>query len=233
MSLENVREIITNLKIKKVHLVEDMVEASALNPCASEEEIKSAERNCGIIFPDSYKFFLREYANGGFFLLGAEPLMGVGHKVSPSLSKIKNSSFILMEKKQEKDCYIFPQKRSVLLKQLVPFTYGNSLEISNDHWAFLCDKKYPCNDYPVAYVSREEEDVICMLDNFEKWLEIFWRGNADRKGCDPYLPVINFLYPNWKERIDLLDADRSELMDIYDRIRKENDANFKKYGVNG
>ena len=50
MSLENVREIITNLKIKKVDVVEDMVEASALNPCASEEEIKSAER---IISPQS------------------------------------------------------------------------------------------------------------------------------------------------------------------------------------
>lgn len=233
MSIENVRKIIEEMKRKKLDVEECLVKTSTPNPCATEEMILSAEKNCGIIFPESYKTFLKEYGNGDFYLFGAEPLMGVGDKLVDSLTTTKNSLSVLMQKEHGKDCYLFPENRMISLCQLVPFTYGDSLEISNDHWAFLCDKEYPNHDYPVVYVSQHSEDVICKLDNFEKWLEIFWIGNKDRKAEDLYLPTFYFLYTDWQGRMDLIDADRSELMEIYDRIRMENDANFKKYGVNG
>lgn len=245
MSLKNVREIIAEMKERGVGDVWGLQEEAAPTPCATDEDIHMAEEACGIRFPKSYKVFLKEYGGGGFLLFGAEWLTGVSEAGRPGadLCDIRNSLRILYdydcEENWDREAYIFPAKKSVPLRRLVPFVYQNAVEVSNDHWAFLCDKEYPDNDYPVGFVLQGTGDVVCVLENFEKWLEVFWQGNvgAPYEGTMAgYWPVFYLLYPDWDDRMGLIDLSlfegtHEEKIAFCDRLREKNDVNFRKYGV--
>lgn len=213
MSLESILRIIYDMKSKVIDVESDMVDSSLPNVAVSDKELEEIEQECGIIFPEAYKLFLKNYGNGGFYLFGVEPMLGIGKNVTPNLNKYKNSAKIFAEKDEKKTVYIFPEKRKVSLKQLVPFTYGGALELSSDHWVFICDKEYENHNYPIGYITQSSEDIICVLDGFEKWLEIFWNGNKDKNHI--YLPVIHLLYEDYKKRMELLDASHSELENIF------------------
>ncbi len=234
------------MKERGVGDVRDLQEEATPTPCATDEDIRAAETACGIRFPESYKVFLKEYGGGGFLLFGAEWLTGVSEAGRPGadLCEIKNSLRIIhpFHRKENWDCevYIFPAKKSVPLRQLVPFVYQNAVRVSNDHWAFLCDREYSNHDYPVGFVLGETGDVVCVLENFEKWLEVFWQGNADapyENTMAGYLPVLYLLYTDWKDQMDLIDLSlfegtEEEKVVFCDRLREKNDVNFRKYGVN-
>ena len=55
----------------------------------------------------------------------------------------------------------------------------------------------------MGFVSQETGNVICMVKNFEEWLNLFWEFNKDR--TKEYLPVIHGLIPDWEEREELLE----------------------------
>lgn len=244
MSLENVRKIIAEMKIRGMQGIRDLQEESTPTPCATEEDIRAAEEACGIRFPESYKVFLKEYGGGGFLLFGAEWLTGVSEKGRElaNIRRMKNSASVLYlhaEEHEKEEVYVFPEKRTVPLGNFVPFVYQNAFEVSLDHWAFLCDKEYPDHDYPVAFLVQDSGDVVCMLENFEKWLEVFWQGNADAP-CEGtlagYWPVLYLLYTDWYDRMGLIDLDlfegtHEEKIAFCERLRKKNDAAFRKYGV--
>ena len=173
-------------------------------------------KNCGIVFPAGYKMFLQNFGNGGFYLFGVEPMMGVGQSVTPSLSDYRNSCRLLLEEREEKEVFIFPWNQTVPMRCLVPFTYGAALELSNDHWVFICDGTENEGNYAVGYLSQSAGDIICVLDSFEKWLDIFWEGNRERES--EYLPVIHLLYEDYQQRMDLLEADHEELKALFERI---------------
>lgn len=244
MPLENVRRIIAEMKEKGLEGLEILKEESMPTPCATDEEIRAAEEACGIRFPESYKVFLKEYGGGGFLMFGAEWLTGVSGKGRElaDIRKMKNSVSILYldrERHGKDEIYVFPEKKYMPLRQLVPFVYQNAFEVSLDHWAFLCDREYPGDDYPVGFVIQGTGDVVCVLENFEKWLEVFWRGNAGAPyegTLAGYWPVFYLLYPDWYDRMDLIDLDlfegtHGEKIAFCDRLREKNDANFRRYGV--
>ncbi len=235
MSLENVRKMIAEMKGRGVGGVRDLQEESTPTPCATDGDIRAAEEACGIRFPESYKVFLKEYGGGGFLLFGAEWLSGVSKagREMADICTIKNSNrllnFIHPEEHEKDEVYVFPEKRYMPLREMVPFVYQNAFEVSNDHWAFLCDKEYPDNDYPVGFVLGETGDVVCVLENFEKWLEVFWQGNADapyENTMAGYLPVLYLLYTDWKDQMDLIDLSlfegtEEEKIAFCDRLREK------------
>lgn len=246
MSLENVRKIIAEMKARGVGDVWGLQEEAAPTPCATDEEIHMAEEACGIRFPESYKVFLKEYGGGGFLLFGAEWLTGISEagRALADIRGIRNSNRLLHyfhpEQYENEKVFIFPEKKYVPLQKLVPFVFQNATEVSNDHWAFLCDKEYPAHDYPVGFVLQGTGDVVCVLENFEKWLDVFWQGNADAPyegTMAGYFPVFHLLYTDWNDRMDLIDLSlfegtEEERIVFCDRLREKNDENFRKYGVN-
>ena len=141
----------------------------------------------------------------------------------------RNSARIL-HSEPEKGSYIFPEKRYISPEKMIAFTYYDGYQQSNSHWAFICDKEYPDNDYPVGYVSDNTENVICVLKNFETWLDVFWQGNKNGRGM--YSNVIMLLYPEYEDRMELVDDLISpEAYPFYEKLRKKYDCNFKKYGL--
>lgn len=74
--------------------------------------------------------------------------------------------------------------------------------MSLDHWAFICDKKYADNDYPVDYISQDTENVVYVLKNFEEWIKIFWEHNKNKTTY--YTPVFHIFYPTQDDRDEIL-----------------------------
>lgn len=225
-----VKEIVSHLKNKKLDVIEDMMGTATPLPVATSEEIADFEKRLGLILPDSYKEYLTTYSNGEMYLLGIEPMCGVHigetlcssfkllycvnteeeieHIEETGLTKEWTKEEIekrkaYLRKEWHKEAYIIPEKRYVHLKYLVPVTYGDYYEISNDHWAFICDKEYENHDYPMGFVSQCTGNIICVVKNFEEWLNLFWEFNKDR--TKEYLPVIHGLIPDWEEREELLE----------------------------
>ncbi|MCQ4935947.1 SMI1/KNR4 family protein [Anaerotignum propionicum] len=231
MSIEYVHEIINKIKNKKLYLEGGMEENETPTSIATEEMINEAEDYCKIRLPDSFRTFLKEFSNGNLYMYGVEPLVGVGLESKLcSLSKYTSSLRLLSIKDFEKECYIVPQDKLVKINQLVPFTFGNADQLSIDHWVFICDREYPNNEYPVGYITQGSHNIVCVLESFEKWLEIFWEGNKDLDG--EYQAVISILFPDYHSLMDLLDAEtKEELISIYPQIIETNKENLIKYGV--
>ena len=204
MGVENVRRLINEMQAKKIDVESQLIEIATPTNKATDEMIDISEKNLKVVLPESYKTFLKEYANGNIYLFGVEPLVSVGLDVGSCRCTIKNSDMVLHPiPHPDRDCYIFPENRRVKLGQLIAFTYGDYYEVSNNHWAFICDGEYPDNNYPVGYVSDNPEKIICLLGSFEKWLEVFWLGNKDRHR--EYESVFNLLYPDYEDRCRLRD----------------------------
>lgn len=236
MSIENVRRIINEMKKEPMGILGELEDTSTPTILATDKQIETEEMRQGIKFPESYKTFLKEYANGDIYLFGKEPLVSVGLNKGECMGNMSNGAVSMgwyPKYEYERDCYIFPWNRSVKLKQLFTLTYGDSNRISNDQWVFICDKEYPNNDYPVGFLTQTDQNIVCVLENFEKWLEIFWAGN--KKAKLDYEPVFYLLYPDYDDYMELIDgymdSDFKSFKGRYKEIRAKNDANFREYGI--
>lgn len=251
MGIEHVHELINNIKNKEIILIEDSSWEEALPiSTATQEMIRATEEHRNIKLPLSFQAFLTDFSNGHISIYGVEPMFGVGDV--PSLQSLWSGGFDFYAGTSAEDdevCYIVPQAREIKTKQLVPFTRGNIDQISSDHWVFICDNEYPDNEYPVGYVTQSSGQVVFVLDNFEKWLEVFWEGNKNRTGikfdlknrnyrltdeeiAQLYEDVISILFADYQTRLDLLDAQsKEELLSIYPKIIEANKENLMKYGV--
>ena len=173
MDVSNVRRIISEMKQKDFDFDEKGLEDSAEpKSVATDEQIAKAEKNMGIKYPETYKTFLKEYANGEIVLFGIEPMISQGLEESECYCNERNSARIL-HIEPEKGSYIFPEKRYISPEKMIAFTYYDGDQQSNSHWAFICDKEYSDNDYPVGYITQETENISCVLKNFETWLDGF------------------------------------------------------------
>lgn len=231
MGVEDVKKIVAEMNAKEIDVESQLIEIATPTIKATDEMIEITEKNLGVILPESYKIFLKEYSNGNIFLLGVEPLVSVGLDVGKCRCTIRNSDLALhLTPCPNKECFIFPENRGVKLGQLIAFTYGDYYDMSNNHWAFICDRNYPDNNYPVGYVSDDPEKIICVLESFEKWLEVFWKGNKDRNG--EYESVFNLLYPDYEDRCSLRDdLNKPSDYTLYKAIKERNKENFKRYGI--
>lgn len=232
MDVSKVRRIIAEMKEKDFGFDEKGLEDSAKpNTLAADELIEKSEKELNIKYPETYKIFLKEYSNGNIVLFGIEPLVSLGLDASECLCNARTSDRLLhLKAEPDKKCYIFPEIRYIKQGQLIAFTFYDGYEISNSHWAFICDKEYPDNDYPVGYISADTGNIVCVLDNFETWLDVFWQGNKNRRGC--YTNVIMLLYPDYDDLCNLRDNTVSPgAYPLYKMLRKKNDINFKRYGI--
>ncbi len=230
MDVSKVRRIIAEMKAKEFDFDEKGLEDSAEpKSVATDEQIAKAEKNMGIKYPETYKTFLKEYANGEIVLFGIEPMISQGLEESECYCNERNSARIL-HIEPEKGSYIFPEKRYISPEKMIAFTYYDGDQQSNSHWAFICDKEYSDNDYPVGYITQETENIICVLKNFETWLDVFWQGN--RNGRGNYDNVLMLLYPEYDDRRELIDDLISpEDYPLYEKLRKKYDSTFRKYGI--
>lgn len=230
MDVSKIRRIISEMKQKEFDFDEKGLEDSAEpKSVATDEQIAKAEKNMGIKYPETYKTFLKEYSNGEIVLFGIEPMISQGLEESECYCNERNSARIL-HIEPEKGSYIFPEKRYISPEKMIAFTYYDGDQQSNSHWAFICDKEYPDNDYPVGYVSDNTENVICVLKNFETWLDVFWQGNKNGRGY--YDNVLMILYPEYDDRRELIDDLISpEDYPLYEKLRKKYDSTFRKYGI--
>ena len=230
MDVSKVRRIIAEMKAKEFDFDEKGLEDSAEpKSVATDEQIAKAEKNMGIKYPETYKTFLKEYANGEIVLFGIEPMISQGLEESECYCNERNSARIL-HIEPEKGSYIFPEKRYISPEKMIAFTYYDGDQQSNSHWAFICDKEYSDNDYPVGYITQETENIICVLKNFETWLDVFWQGN--RNGRGNYDNVLMLLYPEYDDRRELIDDLISpEDYALYEKLRKKYDSTFRKYGI--
>lgn len=230
MDVSKVRRIIAEMKAKEFDFDEKGLEDSAEpKSVATDEQIAKAEKNMGIKYPETYKTFLKEYANGEIVLFGIEPMISQGLEESECYCNERNSARIL-HIEPEKGSYIFPEKRYISPEKMIAFTYYDGDQQSNSHWAFICDKEYSDNDYPVGYITQETENIICVLKNFETWLDVFWQGN--RNGRGNYDNVLMILYPEYDDRRELIDDLISpEDYPLYEKLRKKYDSTFRKYGI--
>ena len=232
MDVSKVRRIIAEMKEKDFDFDEKGLEDSAKpNTLATDELIEKSEKKLNIKYPETYKTFLKEYSNGNMVLFGIEPLVSLGLDASECLCDARTSDRLLhLKAEPDKKCYIFPEIRYIKQGQLIAFTFYDGYEISNSHWAFICDKEYPDNDYPVGYISADTGNIVCVLDNFETWLDVFWQGNKNRRGY--YTNVIMILYPDYDDLCNLRDNTVSPgAYPLYKMLRKKNDINFKRYGI--
>ena len=230
MDVSKVRRIIAEMKAKEFDFDEKGLEDSAEpKSVATDEQIAKAEKNMGIKYPETYKTFLKEYANGEIVLFGIEPMISQGLEESECYCNERNSARIL-HIEPEKGSYIFPEKRYISPEKMIAFTYYDVDQQSNSHWAFICDKEYSDNDYPVGYITQETENIICVLKNFETWLDVFWQGNKNGRGN--YDNVLMILYPEYDDRRELIDDLISpEDYPLYEKLRKKYDSTFRKYGI--
>ena len=230
MDVSRVRRIIAEMKAKEFDFDEKGLEDSAEpKSVATDEQIAKAEKNMGIKYPETYKTFLKEYANGEIVLFGIEPMISQGLEESECYCNERNSARIL-HSEPEKGSYIFPEKRYISPEKMIAFTYYDGDQQSNSHWAFICDKEYSDNDYPVGYITQETENIICVLKNFETWLDVFWQGNKNGRGY--YDNVLMLLYPDYEDRMNLIDNLISpEDYALYEKLRKKYDSTFRKYGI--
>ncbi len=230
MDVSKVRRIIAEMKAKEFDFDEKGLEDSAEpKSVATDEQIAKAEKNMGIKYPETYKTFLKEYANGEIVLFGIEPMISQGLEESECYCNERNSARIL-HIEPEKGSYIFPEKRYISPEKMIAFTYYDGDQQSNSHWAFICDKEYSDNDYPVGYITQETENIICVLKNFETWLDVFWQGNKNGRGN--YDNVLMILYPEYDDRRELIDDLISpEDYPLYEKLRKKYDSTFRKYGI--
>ena len=230
MDVSKVRRIISEMKQKDFDFDEKGLEDSAEpKSVATDEQIAKAEKNMGIKYPETYKTFLKEYANGEIVLFGIEPMISQGLEESECYCNERNSARIL-HIEPEKGSYIFPEKRYISPEKMIAFTYYDGDQQSNSHWAFICDKEYSDNDYPVGYITQETENIICVLKNFETWLDVFWQGNKNGRGN--YDNVLMLLYPEYDDRRELIDDLISpEDYPLYEKLRKKYDSTFRKYGI--
>ena len=230
MDVSKVRRIIAEMKAKEFDFDEKGLEDSAEpKSVATDEQIAKAEKNMGIKYPETYKTFLKEYANGEIVLFGIEPMISQGLEESECYCNERNSARIL-HIEPEKGSYIFPEKRYISPEKMIAFTYYDGDQQSNSHWAFICDKEYSDNDYPVGYITQETENIICVLKNFETWLDVFWQGNKNGRGY--YDNVLMLLYPEYDDRRELIDDLISpEDYPLYEKLRKKYDSTFRKYGI--
>lgn len=230
MDVSKVRRIIAEMKAKEFDFDEKGLEDSAEpKSVATDEQIAKAEKNMGIKYPETYKTFLKEYANGEIVLFGIEPMISQGLEESECYCNERNSARIL-HIEPEKGSYIFPEKRYISPEKMIAFTYYDGDQQSNSHWAFICDKEYSDNDYPVGYITQETENIICVLKNFETWLDVFWQGNKNGRGY--YDNVLMILYPEYDDRRELIDDLISpEDYPLYEKLRKKYDSTFRKYGI--
>lgn len=230
MDVSKVRRIIAEMKAKEFDFDEKGLEDSAEpKSVATDEQIAKAEKNMGIKYPETYKTFLKEYSNGEIVLFGIEPMISQGLERSECYCNERNSARIL-HIEPEKGSYIFPEKRYIYPEKMIAFTYYDGDQQSNSHWAFICDKEYSDNDYPVGYITQETENIICVLKNFETWLDVFWQGNKNGRGY--YDNVLMLLYPDYEDRMNLIDNLISpEDYALYEKLRKKYDSTFRKYGI--
>ncbi len=237
MGIENVRRIIEEMKAKPLDMIPELLDGNIPHCWATEEQICTEEERLGIKLPESYKLFLKEYSNGDIYLWGKEPMTSVGMETGICLCRIGNSAdvmhYVRPEPYYENSIYIYPLNVEIKLKQLIAFTYSDYYEFSCDHWAFICDRIYPNNDYPVGFVTQSDSKIVCVLKNFETWLEVFWKGNKSR--TVEYESVINLLYPDYEERQKLFhniyNLSIENYRKVYEKIRAKNDSNFRKYGI--
>lgn len=234
MDVSNVRRIISEMKQKKLDFEEKgLIEDATPRITATDAQIEKAEKETGVKYPETYKTFLKEYSNGEIVLLGIEPMVSLGlEKSERTMHGTDNSTYILHFKTRhpEKESYIFPEKRYVKIGDLMPITCYDGYEISNSHWAFICDKEYPDNDYPVGYITQDTENIVCVLKNFETWLDVFWQGNKYRHGYGTN--VIMLLYSDFHDLCDLREeCFTPEDYPLYKKLREKYDFNFRKYGI--
>ena len=235
MGIENVRRIIEEMKAKPLDMIPELLDGNIPHCWATDEQIQAEEERLGIKLPESYKLFLKEYSNGDIYLFAAEPLVGVRQGDTKIMCEICIASDGMGGDKNyyEKNCYILPFDKTVKIKQLVSMTFGDVKAMSNDQWVFICDQDYPDNDYPIGFLSGSLDKIVCVLNNFEKWLEIFWEGNRNRNV--DYEAVFYLLYTEYRDRLDLLanidDLSFEDFKVRYKEIRAKNDANFRKYGI--
>ena len=78
MDIERVKGIIAEMKKKKLDVAEEIVDTATPTNVATDDMVYETERNIGIKLPDTYKIFLKEYANGNIYLYGVEPMVSVG-----------------------------------------------------------------------------------------------------------------------------------------------------------
>ena len=205
MDIERVKGIIAEMKKKKLDVAEEIVDTATPTNVATDDMVYETERNIGIKLPDTYKIFLKEYANGNIYLYGVEPMVSVGLEMKNCLCKMRRQDEFFHS---NTECYIYPENRFVKTNQLIPFTYGDSYDISNDRWVFICDNEYKDNDYPVG----------------------FWQGNHDR--TVEYESVIRLLYTDYYDHEELVnELYKPEDYKIYKKLREKYDVNFKKYGI--
>ena len=230
MDVSKIRRIISEMKQKEFDFDEKGLEESATpTRLATDEQIAKAEKNMGIKYPETYKTFLKEYANGEIVLFGIEPMISQGLEESECYCNERNSARIL-HSEPEKGSYIFPEKRYISPEKMIAFTYYDGDQQSNSHWAFICDKEYSNNDYPVGYITQETENIICVLKNFETWLDVFWQENKNGRGY--YDNVLMLLYPDYEDRMNLIDNLISpEDYALYEKLTKKYGSTSRKYGI--
>jgi hypothetical protein len=179
----------------------------------TDAEIERTEERLKIRLPESYKTFVKEYSNG-ICLLDTEPIAGIGEPIlyttnrsrepfpglEPPCGVINFASEILGD--TENIVKIIPTTEVNNTNRLLSFTMGDTYEASNSHWVFICDSMYPNNEYRVGFISQITGNIVAVLDNFERWLSIFWENEKKHKETKP---VFHIIYPRWEKRARLLD----------------------------
>lgn len=163
---------------------------------ATTSTISTFEEKLGYRLPSSYKEFLMEFSNG-ILLLGWEPIGGVD-KDSPC-GEICTVERIIPDVPSK----VLIEETSELIdsNRLISLTMFDGGESTNDHWVFICEDGIPNNDYRLGYIGQSCKSIVKVVDNFEKWLEIFWEGNKDAEKAEPTFYV---LYPDYDERGKIL-----------------------------
>lgn len=156
---------------------------------ADDAMIQKAEGDLGVQLPPTYKKWLKEYGNGGFFDRGnALQLFPLHHTDEKQVSVLSQTGY-------------FRSIEYCQLKDLVVFGCSG---VDGETWAFYTGNQSGNGEYPIIWISPysvHEEGFVLFSTNFESFLNIYVQflrytdeNDVTDQGEDEHLLSLFFKY---------------------------------------
>ena len=130
---------------------------------ASEEEIRKTELELKIALPPSYRYFLKEFGNGAYWLYTVDqPINGVNKKFG-EIHWLGEYRKHLGDEIQSDGFGTF--KTNELLCLMTENSNGGA-------WCWITTEYSENGEWPIAYYSINDQKLYYKISNFKDWLKI-------------------------------------------------------------
>ncbi|WP_175578602.1 SMI1/KNR4 family protein [Tenacibaculum aiptasiae] len=145
-------------------LIEDSKLHEKIGPKLTNTEIQKIENDLGLKLPPSYKFFLKEFGNGAYWLY-ANPIDDIKQK--SFLSTYREGLGEIIELIGEKEL-----KVNTLLSLMSEDSNGGA-------WVWLTSENSENGEWSLAYYSMDDKKLHYKVKNFAEWLRLLIKNKSE------------------------------------------------------